>query len=96
MSQTAFQASAFYEEMASSRNVFTLLDGGSFLVFRVEEIEVVPFWSSRSRVLRVQNNHARYRPFECDQSGLDAFPRKRSLTWKPRGFTSASIGLEQS
>jgi len=56
--------------------VHTLLDDGSFLVFRVREIEVVPFWSSRSRVLRVQKNHAQYRPFECDQSGLDAFLEK--------------------
>jgi len=73
MTQAASQASAFYEEVASSRRVFTVLDSGSFLVFRVREIEVVPFWSSQARVQRVQRNHAKYRAFECDESDLERF-----------------------
>lgn len=72
MTQAASQASAFYEEVASSRSAFTLLDHGNFLVFRVRDVDVVPFWSSRTRIARVQKDHARYRAFDCDEIDLDA------------------------
>ena len=72
MSEAASQASAFYEEVASSRSAFTLLDHGNFLVFSVRGVEVVPFWSSRARVARVQKNHSNYRSFDCDEIHLDA------------------------
>ena len=73
MSQAASQAAAFYEEVASFRIVFTVLDNGNFLVFRVGDVDVVPFWSSRARVQRIQRNHAKYRSFDCDESDLAAF-----------------------
>lgn len=73
MIQAASQASAFYEQVARSGSVFTLLDDGHFLVFPIGKIEVVPFWSTRSRVEIVQKNHPKYRAWDCDQSGLDVF-----------------------
>jgi hypothetical protein len=72
MSQAASQASAFYEEVASSRSAFTLLDHGNFLVFPLHGVEVVPFWSSRARVARVHKDHSKYRSFDCDEIDLDA------------------------
>lgn len=73
MTQAASQASRFYEEVVTSRSVFTLLDDGSFLVFPVNGLEVVPFWSTESRVTIVQRNHPKYRPFACDKIDLDVF-----------------------
>ena len=72
MSQAASQARAFYEEVASGGSAFTVLDHGNFLVFPVRGVEVVPFWSSRARVVRVQKDHAKYRAFDCDEIELDA------------------------
>ena len=72
MSQSASQASAFYEEVVSAGSAFTVLDHGNFLIFPIRGIEVVPFWSSRARVARVQKDHAKYRAYDCDEIDLDA------------------------
>jgi hypothetical protein len=85
MSQAASQASTFYEEVASSRSVFTVLDNGNFLVFRVGEVDVVPFWSTRERLRRVQRDHAKYRSFDCDESDLAAFLEKTLPDFESEG-----------
>jgi hypothetical protein len=43
MSTAALHASAFYAGAAKNRVVFTFLDDDSFLVFRIDAAEVVPF-----------------------------------------------------
>ena len=48
MSVAATQASKFYEQVIAEGRVFTVDDGEGYLVFPIGEIEVVPFWSSRS------------------------------------------------
>lgn len=73
MIQAASEASKFYEEVVASRTVFTLLDEGDFLLFMINGLEVVPFWSTESRIAVVQKNHPRYRRFACDKIELEAF-----------------------
>lgn len=73
MSHAALQASAFYKEVASSGRVFTVIEDGSFLVFPHKDGEVVPFWSSRARVERVQKLHPKYRAHDCDEIPLEVF-----------------------
>ena len=76
MSVAAAQAQKFYEQVAADRRVFTFLSEGSFLVFPVGGAEVVPFWSSASRLQRVQEFHAKYRAYETDEIPLADFLEK--------------------
>jgi hypothetical protein len=73
MSIAAAQASTFYEEVVREQTVFTFTEDGSFLVFRVDGKEVVPFWSSRSRLDRIQREHPKYRGYACEEIALKEF-----------------------
>jgi len=73
MSTAALHASAFYEDAAKNRVVFTFLDDESFLVFRVEAAEVVPFWSTRSRMDRVRDLHPKYAGYVIEEIPLSEF-----------------------
>jgi hypothetical protein len=76
MTVAAAQASKFYEQVVRDDRVFTLLDNGNFLVFPVGEIEVVPFWSSRSRLTAIQKDHQKYSRFEVDEMPFKDFWNK--------------------
>ena len=76
MSVAALQARKFYEQVVAERRVYTFLADGSFLVFPVDRAEVVPFWSSASRLQRVQEHHAKYRAYETDEIPLADFLEK--------------------
>lgn len=73
MSIAAAQANIFYREVSSKKSAFTFLDDESFLVFPVAGQEVVPFWSTRSRVLLVQRNHPKYARFGISEVPLEEF-----------------------
>lgn len=64
MSFAAAQAGKFYQQVTTARRVFTFCDDGAYLVFPVDGASVVPFWSSRSRIDRVQALHPKYRSFQ--------------------------------
>lgn len=53
MSQAAAQADAFYREVASSRRVWTLRDDEGFPAPHGSGARAMPFWSSRSRVVKI-------------------------------------------
>jgi hypothetical protein len=78
MSVAAAQASAFYEQVAREKLVFTFTDGDSYLVFRVRDKEVVPFWSSLSRIESVQGSHSKYAKFAISKIPLAKFLAKTS------------------
>jgi len=73
VSLAAAHAAKFYEEATAERRVFTFLVDGSFLVFPVRGGEVVPFWSSLSRLQRVQESHEKYRRYTADEIPLSDF-----------------------
>ena len=73
MSNAASNASAFYERVVKDGRVFTVLGDDSFLVFRVSGAEVVPFWSSRYRVEKVQLSHPKYAGFSISEIPLTEF-----------------------
>jgi len=73
MSVAAAQASAFYEQVVKDGSVFTFLDDGSFLVFPIHGKEVVPFWSSRTRVQKVQSRHPEYAGYTIHEIPLPEF-----------------------
>ena len=73
MSVASIHAAEFFEKVARDGRVHTFLSDGQFLVFAVQGREVVPFWSSRSRLLRVQELHPKYRAWKASELGLGAF-----------------------
>ncbi len=73
MSNAALQASVFFEQVARERRAFTLLDEGHHIALPISNGGAVPFWSSRSRVEKVQRIHAKYAAFEIDEIPLDTF-----------------------
>jgi hypothetical protein len=73
MSIAAAQASKFYEQVVAEGRVFTFADADSFLVFPVHGVDVVPFWSSRSRLRAVRKSHPKYRAFTEDEIALERF-----------------------
>ncbi len=73
MTVAAAQAAKFYEQVVAESHVFTFLDEGSFLVFPIHGYEVVPFWSSRTRLESIQRNHPKYRAFVPDEIALETF-----------------------
>jgi len=65
MSQSASQAWAFYREVAKTRVVWTVRDGGGFPAPMNSSGErAQPFWSSRSRVERIIRSVPAYSGFE--------------------------------
>jgi hypothetical protein len=73
MSVAAMQARKFYEQCVDDGRVFTFCDQGDFLVYPVRQVEVVPFWSSRTRLTTIQASLTKYRPYGIDQIPLDQF-----------------------
>jgi hypothetical protein len=73
MSIAAAQASKFYEQSVKDGSVFTVLDEDSYLIFKIGSTEVIPFWSSRSRVEKVQVAHPKYAGFTISEIPLSEF-----------------------
>lgn len=53
--------------------MFALLENDSFPVLRISDGDVVPFWSSRSRVDRVRQEHAKYEKYQVEEITLGDF-----------------------
>jgi hypothetical protein len=73
MSTAAVHANAFYADVAKNRVVFTFLDDDSFLVFRIGDAEVVPFWSTRSRMEKGRELHPKYAGYAVEEVPLSDF-----------------------
>ena len=76
MSNAASQATDFYEKAAKHGKVYTITDADSFLVFLINGKEVVPFWTSRSRIEKVKVNHPKYVKYVIDEIRLEKFLEK--------------------
>lgn len=70
MSVAAAQYDQFKRQAVQEGRVFTFTEAGEYLVFPVSEHEVIPFWSSRSRIEKIQGEHPKYAGFAIQQ--LDA------------------------
>lgn len=73
MTTAAAHATAFYADVAKHRMVYALSDDGGFPVLRVGGSDVVPFWSSRSRVETVLQRHTKYAAFGIEEIPLADF-----------------------
>jgi hypothetical protein len=73
MSVAATQASMFYEEIVKGSTVYTFFDQGDYLVYPVSNGEVVPFWSSKSRLEKIQATLPKYSGYEIGSESLESF-----------------------
>jgi hypothetical protein len=73
MTIAAAQASKFYEQVVAEDKVFTFMEDESFLVFPMKGTEVVPFWSSRTRLEKIQKTHPKYKSYEISELSLGEF-----------------------
>lgn len=73
MSIAAEQARLFYEQVTLDRVVYTLMDDDKFLVFRVMDHDVVPFWSCRQKVSQIRQSQLAYTGFAIEELSLDEF-----------------------
>ena len=73
MSTAAAHATTFYVDAATHRVVFTLLEDDSFLVLRVGGTEVIPFWSTRARIQKMQELHPKYSGYAIEEIPLSKF-----------------------
>ena len=80
MSVSAAQASKFYEQIVRDDKVFTLDSPEGFLVFPIRDIEVIPFWSSRSRVEKVQSTMPEYAHYSIHEKPFTEF-YEQTLPW---------------
>jgi len=105
MTIAAAQASQFYEQVSREAKVFTFTENQCFLVFVVDEKEVVPFWSSRSRVERIQKEHLKYRKYAIDEISLTDFLKKTlvqleeesihvGVNWSGKRLTGYDVSVE--
>ena len=77
MGQSASQASAFYEQVAKDRSVWTIRDASGFPAPATRDGgRAMPFWSSRSRVELVIATDPAYRDFEPVNVSWDEFLAK--------------------
>ena len=76
MSTAAIHANAFYGQVAKEGSLFSFSDEDSMLVFLIRDCEVTPFWSSRSRIERVRDEHPKYAALVIDQVPLEKFMLK--------------------
>jgi len=80
MSQSASQATKFYEEVAVHRKVWTIRDAGGFPApLNSEGVRSQPFWSSLSRVEITINNVPAYSGFEPVEISWETFAQR----WVP-------------
>lgn len=75
MSFAARQAARFYEQVIVDGIVYSFSADGNFLIYPVGGREVVPFWSSRSRLETITKNLPKYRGFQFDETPFQAFYR---------------------
>jgi hypothetical protein len=79
MSVSAAQAEAFYEEVLRTGRVWGIRDEGGFPAPQAPEGRAMPFWSARSRAVKVIENVHAYEGFEPVPLTLDEW-RSRWLS----------------
>ena len=63
MSVAAAQYSKFCEQVVSEARAFTFVENGDLLVYPLGGREVVPFWSSRRRLVTIQKRMPKFKAF---------------------------------
>jgi len=78
MSAASSQYTQFKEELVQDGKVFVFTKSGEYLVHPLPEREVMPCWSSRGRMEKLQASLPKYRAYEISEISLPEF-----LQWLP-------------
>jgi hypothetical protein len=78
VSIAAAQYSKFKEQITKDSEVFTFFEQGNPLIFRVNGNDVMPFWSSRSRLEKIQEARPKYQNYQIADFRFEQF-----LQWLP-------------
>ena len=73
MSIAAAQHDKFMTQVAQERRVFSFTDQGQLLIYPTGRGNVIPFWSSRSRLVAIQKRSAKYRQWTITELSLEEF-----------------------
>ena len=73
MSIASAQYDKFKEEVASQERAYTFSEDGELLVYRARTGDTVPFWSSRSRLEKIQKRLPKYRAYSITELSLSEF-----------------------
>ena len=86
MTVSALHANAFYEQAAKGGFLYTFWHEAGFLVFPVGGNEVIPFWSSRSRIERVQIEHPKYANYSVSEIPIADFLTRMLARFEKEGY----------
>jgi hypothetical protein len=90
MSQAASQASAFYQEVAQNRRLWSIKDAAGFPAPETPRGRTMPFWSSLARVERIIESVPAYAGFSPVELTWDDF-RSRWLPGLERDGLRAGV-----
>src|SRR5262249_48141309 len=78
MSAAASQYDKFKRQAVQDGKVFTFTNKGEYLVYKVDQREVIPFWSSRTRLEAITKTFPKYRQYDISEMSLHDF-----IQWLP-------------
>ena len=104
MSIAAAQASKFYEQAVLEGRVFTFTNAEEYLVFLIRDQDVVPFWSSRSRLESIRKIHPKYTNYSITEVPLSEFLQETlpllesegihiGVNWSGKGLTGYDVSV---
>lgn len=79
MSIAAVHYTKFAQQVSRDRVVYSFSEDGQFLVFKGDGRDVVPVWSSVTRLQRIQKELPSYQKYDATGMPLDDF-----LAWLPQ------------
>jgi len=104
MSIAAAQYSKFMTQVAADGKVFTFTQEGDFLVYPMKKAEVIPFWSSRQRLLKIQAVLPKYQKFQIEELSIESFLEQLpnlekekvriGVNWSGKNLTGYDVSIE--
>lgn len=73
MSIAAAQYANFVKDIVQTGCVFTFTSDGHLNVYRINGREIIPFWSSHSRLEKIQAAHPKYQKFGVKELSFSEF-----------------------
>ena len=105
MSIAAAQHDKFMTQVAQERRVFSFTDEGQLLIYPTARGDVIPFWSSRGRLVAIQKRSAKYQQWAITELSLEEFQtrlaqleRERLLVgvnWSGSELTGYNVPVSQ-
>ena len=73
MSVAGLQYDKFCSEVVAKKSVYTFTQRDELLIYPVHDTDVVPFWSSRTRLLSIAERNPKYTKYAVTVFSLEEF-----------------------